>query len=193
MSSRRSILSTLLLVALSGGARSAQAGDLPPRNTALLILRALAYDRKIKARAGAEVRVLVLYQSGNQPSEATKSDLVGALEDAARETTVAGLPVRVTSLAYSDAGGLDAALKSDHIAAVYVCLGVTSHASSIAEVSRRRAVLSFSGDEDSVKSSLSIGLITRGTKPTVLVNLMASKAEGADLDPALLRVAEVNR
>jgi len=193
MSQRRLILGFLLFVALSGFVPSVEAGDLPPRNAALLILRALAYDRKLKARVGSEVRVLVVYQSGNQPSETTKSDLVGALQDAARETTVSGLPVRVASLAYSDAGGLEAALKSDHTAAVYVCLGVTSHANNIAEVTRRRSALTFTGDEESVKSGLSVGLITRGTKPTVLVNLPASKAEGADLDPALLRVAEVIR
>jgi len=193
MSRRRLLLCAVLFAVLTGSPVPVEAGDLPPRNAALLILRALAYDRKLKERVGSEARVLILYQAGNQPSEAAKSDLMGALQDAAREATVSGLPVRVTSLAYSDPGSLDAALQADRTAAVYVCLGVTSRASSIAPVTRRHATLTFSGDEDSVKSALAVGLITRGTKPTVLVNLAASKAEGADLDPALLRVAEVIR
>ena len=182
-----------MFAALASVVPRAEAGDLPPRNTALLVLRALAYDRKLKERAGSEVRILVIFQAGNQPSETAKADLTSALEDAARETTVFGLPVRVSALAYTDAAGLEAAIKADHISAVYVCLGVTSHASSIAEVTRRRSALTFSGSEESVKTALSVGLITRGTKPTLLVNLAASKAEGAALDPALLRVAEVIR
>jgi hypothetical protein len=58
-------------------------------------------------------------------------------------------------------------------------------------VTRKRSILSFTSVESLVKSGLSVGLVVRDAKPTILVNLPASKAEGAELDPALLKVSEV--
>ena len=66
-------------------------------------------------------------------------------------------------------------------------------ASTISATARDKQVLSFTGNEAAVTAGLSIGFVARGGKPAVLVNLPAAKAAGADLDAALLRVAEVIR
>jgi hypothetical protein len=160
-------------------------------NEALLLLRVLAYDRNITKRAGKVVTVAVVYKPGDGESEQVRGQIANALTEAAKKVTVAGLPVRVVSL------GVTANLESDlapmRAAAAYVCPGLGDMVPSISRVTRARSILSFAGTEKYVTSGLSIGLVRRQSKAAILVNLPSSKAEGAALDAALLRVAEVKR
>ena len=55
---------------------------------------------------------------------------------------------------------------------------------------RERKLLTFTGSADYVVT-LAVGFALYDSKPTILVNIPASRAEGADLDPALLRVAKI--
>jgi hypothetical protein len=54
-------------------------------------------------------------------------------------------------------------------------------------------VVSSSGVESMVRRGLSIGFVERDGRPALLINLPSTKAEGADLDAAVLRLAEVIR
>jgi YfiR/HmsC-like len=172
---------------------SARAADLPANFQSLFLLRILAYDRNLKTRAGDAVSILVIYQDGNDASDAMKGEIVRAVTKVAKDTQVSGLPVRISAVAYADATGLDAAITSAKASALYLCPGLDASLGAIADVTHRRSVLSFTGVEPWVTKSVAIGLVARESKPAVIVNLAASKAEGADLDPALLRLAEVIR
>jgi hypothetical protein len=173
-------LASCLVVAL---AAPALAATLPPQQQALVILRTLAYDRNLKARAGAKVTVALL--TGDVPCAAVKS----ALEESGRELSVSGLPVRVISVAWGD--GAAATLAAEKPVAVYVCPGLDAAVATITGYTRQNRVLSFSGSPEDVDNGVAIGVIGRGDKAAVLVNLAAARAEGAQLDSALLRVAEV--
>jgi hypothetical protein len=160
-------------------------------NESLLLLRVLAYDRNVVKRAGKTVTIAVVYKPGDVESESIRSQMATALGEAARKVTVAGLPVKVVSLGVT--GNLDTDLSSVRPAAVYVCPGLQDSVAGISRVTRSRAVLSFAGTERYITSGLSIGLIRRSSKAAIMVNLPSSKAEGAALDAALLRVAEVKK
>jgi hypothetical protein len=184
--SRRAIAAAVVSIcAVAPAPALAQVGA---GNEALLLLRVLAYDRNITKRAGKVVTVAVVYKPGDGESEQVRGQIANALTEAANKVTVAGLPVRVVSL------GVTANLESDlapmRAAAAYVCPGLGDQVANISRVTRARSILSFAGTEKYVTSGLSIGLVR---KAAILVNLPSSKAEGAALDAALLRVAEVKR
>jgi hypothetical protein len=179
-------LVAILLVALL--APAARAEDVPPMQQSLLFLRVLAYDRNLRNRAGEALTVAVVHRGTPQGDEVTS-----ALQTIAQKSKVAGLPLKVVSISY-DASSFDAKLAASHAAAVYVCpdLGEAA-ATSVVASTRKHAVVSSTGAEKMVRGGLSIGFVEREGRPALLINLPSTKAEGADLDAAVLRLAEVIR
>ena len=184
---RNAIVGAVLLIcAFAPVAAHAQA-----TNESLLLLRVLAYDRNVAKRAGKTVTIAVVYKPGDSESESMRSQMANALTEAAKKVTVAGLPVKVVSLGVT--GNLDSDLSGMKPTAVYVCPGLADAVSGISRVTRARSILSFAGNEKYIASGLSIGVIRRASKAAIMVNLPSSKAEGAALDAALLRVADVKK
>ncbi|WP_224373008.1 YfiR family protein [Hyalangium versicolor] len=184
---------TLLVLTLASGRAAMAAEDLPPDRQAALMLRVLPYDRNLRERAPEAVTIAVLYREGRAESEAYGLDMAAALQDAARGAQIRGLPVRIVSIPYASPEALEAAVSRSQVTAVYFCPGLTDAEESILGVTQRYKVLSFSGRESDVRQGLSIGLLRRGSKAGLLVNLRAAIAEGAELQPEMLAVSEVLR
>jgi hypothetical protein len=162
---------------------------------AALILRILSYDGALKSRAGGgQVTVLVVYERGNGTSKSERSRIVQAVNSIGQRTTVQNMQARAVDHAYSDPGSLIGAARSTGAAAIYVCSGLENKASKIANAARRADLLSFSPVERNVRNAgLSVGLIEGGSRIRLLINLGAVRSEGARLDAAVLRLAEVIR
>jgi hypothetical protein len=184
---------TVLLALLVSGGSSHAADDLIPSKQAALLLRVLPYDRNFPQRAPAAVTVAVVHREGNLISETYALDMTAALRDLARGVQLRGLPVRVISIGYSSSESFTAALARQKLAAIYVCPGLGDVLDSISELSRQNKILSFSGREIEVRDRMSIGLLRRGSRPALIVNLRSAVAEGADLNPDLLALSEVVR
>jgi len=176
------------ILAISGAAR---ADGLPASVTATLMLKVLTYDRSLSERVSGAPTVVVLYRPGHSQSEATRSELQQALEVAAGRSNLSGGRPRLVKVAYTEPGKLEEELGGEKAAALFVCPGLEEAVDAIAKVTRRRHVLTFSGSRAAVESGLSIGLLRKGEKPLLMVNLQAARAEGAELDSAFLRLAEV--
>ena len=179
------------LLAFMGFSGRARADELSATQQSLLFLRVLAYDRNLKARADGTVSVAVIYRSGKAESEQAREALLGALEEISKKVSVAGLPIRVTAVEFTSPGAVEGKLRSMHASAVYVCPGLADATSALAQVTRKHSILSGTAVESAVRSGLSVGVVAREGKPGILINLPAARAEGADLDAALLRLAEV--
>ena len=189
---RRLAIATLLYAAT--GLRRATAAEFGPKQIAALVLRVLAYDRNLKRRSdGKSAPVLVLYQEGNQASEAQQNDLVNALEDLANSVGVSGLPVKVSALAYKDLSSLEVRLAELRPVAIFISTGLGPALAGLSALSRKRAVLTMTLNTAFIKGGLSIGFAESEDRISVIVNLPAARAEGADLDASLLRIAEVYR
>ncbi len=187
----RAAAAALLLLATLSAAATARADELTPRKQALLLLRVLVYDRNLKARAGGVVRVAVAFRAGDRRSEQERDELVSALEAVSREVLALGLPVDVVAVPYHDGVEFEARLARTAPACVYVCTSLEPVVKEIAGAAQRRAVLSASGSRRMAESGLALAIVNRGKRAGVVVNLPAAKAEGADLDAALLAIAEV--
>jgi hypothetical protein len=187
---RRARAALLLALLLLIHARDANSAGIPADKQALILLRVLAYDRNLAGRAGDTVRVAVLYRPGDSASERSAAELVAAA--GAVERSVAGRPVRLISVPYS-AATVERDLERTGASATFVCSGLTDDVARVAEATQKRAILSFSSEENMVHSGLAIGVVRRGERAAILVNLIAARAERADLSAELLRLAEVVR
>jgi hypothetical protein len=192
----RRALAAAVAAALAAGAAvpaPARGEELPANSQALLLLRVLAYDRNLRQRAGQAVTVAVLYRPGDAASEERRVALVHAFEEVARDVVVAGLPVRVEALAWHDSASLAQRLAAVRPAVLYVDGALAPAVPEIVELSRRRGVLTAGAARPMVDAGLAIGIVPRGSRAGVIVNLPASRLEGAELEAGLLAVSEVVR
>lgn len=185
---------TALLCSALGFPGTANALEFGPKQVAGLFLRVLAYDRSLKTRTdGKVVHILILFQEGNQESEVQQLDMLNALEDVSRKISLSTLPVKVSALPYSTPAAIDARLATVRVSALFVCTGLGDVVSAISTLCRKRSILTLTTNTSYVKRGLGIGFSETDDRISLVVNLPAARAEGADLDASLLRVAEVYR
>lgn len=186
------ILCAVLLLRGASFAQPPTPAGAPFERQVLILVRALAYDRNLKARAGDAVVVAVL---GRLDDDASRRES-GAVTDALRAlggVKVQGLPLRAARLAWSGAADLEAQVARLGVDAVYVSAGLSEEVQAIREVCRRRKVLSLGGSLGDVRRGLALGAAVADGRSTILVNLPESREGGADLGAELLRLAEVIR
>ncbi|MDC0710585.1 YfiR family protein [Stigmatella sp. ncwal1] len=184
---------TFLLVVLGHSLPALAADDLAPGKQAALLLRVLPYDRNFSHRVEEAVTVAVVYRERNLKSETYGIDVTMALKDIARTAQLRNLPVRILRIGYSSPEEFEAAIGQQRVTALYLCPGLSDVIDSISEITRRYKILSFSGREADIRDDVSIGLLRRGSRPALVVNLRIASAEGADLEPELLALSEILR
>jgi hypothetical protein len=185
----RRALALLMLLALAGVVRAD--GDIPAKLQTALIFRILTFDRNLRSRmgGGTDVVMVLAYKQGDPRSEQINAELYAGLNDLANQSNVLGYQFKVFSIPYGpDFENRATAVKAIN---VYACPGLDDQIAVLTGITRKHSWLSFGMKEKAVKDGLAIGLILDENKPTILVNLDASKKEGADLGADLLRVAKV--
>jgi hypothetical protein len=174
-----------MMVAL--GSTAAYAADDDSMAPVKALVRALAYDRNLKARSGDAINVAVVFddnsrECGKQYSFAfvdltkyTVQDL--ALSVAMREAkTLDEMRTILTK------GGYDT---------VFLCPLAGVKIEEITAITRLIKVVTIANTEAAVRRGVSLGAVSGGAgkKPRLFVNLAGSKAEGMDLSSDLLHVA----
>lgn len=193
MARPRALASLLLALTLAVVPLAAALADgLPARNHALLLLRILAYDRNIRQRAGATLTVLVLSQPGDHASERRSATLRAAFEEVARDVTVSGLPVVVRELPFRGVAELEAQLDATHPALLEIDDALAPALPDLLPLTRRHGVTS-SGSRAMAQAGAAVGLSERAGRAALTIHLPSARAEGADLDAALLNLCEVIR
>jgi hypothetical protein len=189
-------LGVSLLVESSGlAALAADADDeeeVPPSRQAVIVLRAMAYDGNLKARARGAIDIGVVYKKGNARSEQTAATMTKAF-GALSATQVAGLPIAVSRLAFAGAEALGKSIAEAGIDMLYVCDGLGAERDAITGVTRRMKVLSVGKERRQVHQGLSLGVFQVDGRTVIVLNLQASRQEGAAFAADLLRLASVIR
>lgn len=184
---RRAVALFLLSFAIASGAA---AQGMPAPQKALLLLRVLVYDRNLKARAQKEVRIAVVFRPGHAASEQERDALIAAVEEVADRAVVAGLPVRVVPVPYQDAVDFQARLVASSAVAMYVGAGLEGAIQDLDRVARRRSALTVCGSRELAGRGCAVALVDRGERAALIINTRVAVAQGADLDPRLLSMAE---
>jgi hypothetical protein len=179
------------LALIAGLAATALAADTGASQQTTLILRILAFDRKLPKRASGSVTVAVVFSPGSGKSESMANDMISALEDTTRKASVGGLPVKAVKIAVTPR--FDADLQQSGAKAAYLCSGLEDSLGSITRATQAQGALTFSNNDEYLKSGASIALVNRDTRLGIVVHLGNVKAEGAEIDSNLLRLAEIIR
>ncbi len=177
----------VVLVMLAGF--SATAGAAVPFDVQVpLVLKALTYDRSLKARVGDQVRIAVALppKGGRDAAEGLKSAL-----DGLPTRTLNGLPVNFKEVA-GDEAALNDALRAGRWAAVYVMPGFSvAELEGVKRACAARQVLAVAAQVDDVERGIAFGVGAQGGKPQLVVNLGGMRAVGSEFDLALLQLARV--
>jgi len=186
----------LLLGGLAGLAprgAAAQEVAVPVAVQIPILVKILNFDRKLPERTGGRLVVGVLYQgryrtSANVADEVCRSlqDLppgaLGALE--ALERSCLAIDLDATS-------SLDSALKRQRVQVLYVSPLRAFPLGDVIAASRAAQITTVTGVPRYVETGLAIGVDMKGERPEIVINLAASRAEGADLTAHLLKLARL--
>jgi hypothetical protein len=179
-----------LVLSLAGHAFAAAKVTVPFDVQVPLVLKALTYDRNLKARVGEDVRIAVLVRKEGRGAAA---ELKAALDRIAGRT-VSGLAVVFTEIEASEDATLEARLAEGQWAAVYVMPGFAqAELARVRRVCEARRVLPVAAVVDDLDHGMAFGIRAFGGRPQIVVNLPASKACGSDFDLALLELSKVVR
>lgn len=162
----------ILILALAFAAcfpASAQEYRNPPVKVQIpLFLKVLAFETRISSQSDLTVYV------------------VGSSEFAEELRKSIGEPVGKTKLSeVKDGPGLP----SDKPEVIYV--GNTSKLGEIVDYTKKNKVLSITGLPGLVAQGVTLGIGVLDDKPKILLNISSSKAEGAEWNPAIMKVCTI--
>ncbi|HVE65273.1 MAG TPA: YfiR/HmsC family protein [Thermoanaerobaculia bacterium] len=178
------------MLLLSAQATLAQHMPVPSPMQASLFAKILTFDRNLKARAGNDIRIGVLYQKKVRASlEAYEEFLQAMCGD--RSQRIERLALNCVGIEWTNAADLDNAVARRGIRFLYVAPLRTVAVEEIVEISRARKITTLTGVPEYVEKGIALGLTLRAERPLILVDLGGSRAEGANFNSQLLKLAKV--
>jgi hypothetical protein len=181
-----------LCILICSLALPAQEVSVPLRVQYPILLKALTFDRALKTRCGGDIVLGILYQGAFRKSLNVKDELLDAIRELSPQS-VEGLPLHVVPIEYGPGADLDEELSRNGVNTLYVAPLRAVDIGDVAAATRRKGVLSLTGVPEYVEDGLSIGVWIRGDRPALIINVPASRAEGAQLDSRLLDLARTIR
>jgi hypothetical protein len=173
-------------------ARVAQASEMPvpPPMQASLFAKILTFDRNLEARSGKDLRIAVLYQKMVRTSLQAQEEFVQAMCGDPGQRIV-GLALKCMALEWTGAADVEAALVRNGIRFLYVAPLRAVAIEEIVAISRARKITTLTGVPGYVEKGIALGLTLRAERPLILVDLTGARAEGANFNSQLLKLARV--
>jgi hypothetical protein len=154
------------------------------------LARVLAYDESLTKRAGSRVVIGVLYKAGSPDVQNEPTEWFAAFSKL-ESYNIRGLPIHAVMLPFTTPEVLQESVSGRNIVALYICPGLEGEIANIKRISRERKTTTIASREDMVHAGLTLGVFSEHGKLSVVVNLAASRAEGAQFGSDLLRLAKV--
>jgi hypothetical protein len=176
----------LLLIALVSASSIVVRADVSSKH-ALLLAKALSYERRLSESKGSTVGIAVLYAAGNEASKRDALSWVKAFQ-ALGALKVHGVAMEASAMPFQRervrefvrARGIDVLLACDG-----------SPYAAVAALARELQILTASDVRAGIVNNLSLGILIEGDKPRILINIRAAKAEGVMFSARLLQLAEL--
>ena len=187
------VLLALALISPPHSAGASEVEELNPDLAAQLHLKILSYDRALPARAHGRLVLGILYRPEREESERVRASMQAAFIERAGRTPVQGMTLSVMPIACGDPKTLQKRLQDAGVNLLYVTPGLEDVVGAIATAALALKAPTLTGRRGLIDAGLAVAVVTHDEKPAIAVNLPVAKALGMDLDPALLRLAEVRR
>jgi len=166
---------------------SAQEVVVPVSDQVQIFAKVLGYDRRHESRRQDELVVGIAFQSGFRASLLTREEVERELVAAFGKTT----RVRLVQVELLPGLDLQAALERLGVEILYVTPLRSADLSLLIEATRSLGVLTITGVPEYVHQGLALGLDSENARPTIIINLSAARAEGADFGAELLKIVQV--
>jgi hypothetical protein len=183
---RRFLVALALFVGAPASA-AAQEMAVPVDLQIPLLIKILSFDRNLGDRT---VVLGVLYQRKYRASANVANEVRDAVKRLPRESA-GGRPVRAVPIDLDDTPSLASALERHGVTVLYVAPLRSADLRALAAATRSSQVITVTGVPAYVETGLAIGVGVRGERPEIVINLVASRAEGADLGAQLLKLARI--
>jgi hypothetical protein len=172
----------VIILAMVTRPARAETSPIPAAVQLLLFGKIWMFDRSV---AGNDhLVVAVLYQSSLRSSAEAKDQLIAAVR-------AGGLKIQCIPIALDDSEKLSSELQHVKADVFYVTEMRGINISDLVRISRARHIKTITVVEGYVEAGVAIGLRVRNDKPSIIVNLVAAKAEGSDLTAQLLRLSTI--
>lgn len=180
----------ILLIILLSATALTQEMAVPVNVQYSLFLKILTFDRNLETRVGDEIIIGIVYQRKFRRSLITKNELVKVMEESPIKK-IENIPIRYVTIDIGSDSDLLGAVLKDNIDILYITPVRAVGIKTIADVSRANQIMTVTGVSDYVESGLAVGIGIKGEKPLIIINLLASIAEGADFSSQLLKLAKI--
>jgi len=168
----------------------AQDKRLPVKTRVAILLKALTYDHNLKTRCTGGLRIGVVGLAGNDTSMSIAGETYNEI-NSKRDKKVSGLSISAIQITASSAADITSAVTDSKLNNLYFATGLEPMIEGVLKLSRKRKILTMSGESGHSQSGVAIIVVMRDKKPKILVNTEAASQQGAALDARLLRLAEV--
>ena len=159
--------------------------DVPVSQQVLVLLRALAFDTKLRGRSGDKLVIASLYIDPTTRKRAFRMNS----EFESYTGRVQGMPLSIVALEYTTQSALTASISEVGIDVLYVPTGLGAQVAGISAVARSANVLTIGAEPSYVSSGLSLGVFTLRGEPKLGLNQSAAAAAGATFEGEILEVA----
>jgi hypothetical protein len=154
---------------------------------AQLMARSIGYDKNLKARAGEQLVIALVYEEADAASKAHCASMEAAF-GALRGVRVQGIPIDIVSLAYSKSFAEDAKKKALDV--VYVCPNVKA-ISDITAQSQKLKLLTIAGEPADIERGLTLSATQDGERVVLVINRASAQAENVVFAEQILGVAKL--
>ena len=178
---------------LSAGHASAQDDPVPIGVQIQIMVKVLNFDRRLPERLGGRLTVGVLYQSRYRTSANVGEEVCRTVMGLPQSAlgSLQSLQISCIAIDLDEAPDVAAALKRERVQVLYVSPLRAYRLEDLVAVTRAAQITTLTGVPRYVEGGLAIGVDMKGDRPEIVVNLAASRAEGADLNAQLLKLARV--
>ena len=181
------ILAFLAVSTAVPGKANAQSMDVPVGTQLSLFLKVMTFDRNLEKRAGERLVLAVAFQSENRASSRARNEAVAALSGV---TKIGTLDFEVIGIDL-DKQNLETELSEHNVAFLYVTPLRAMDLGEVIGAARAAGVRTITGVPGYVEEGLSVGVRLQSDRPRLMINLEASKLEGADYKAELLKLAQL--
>ena len=169
----------------------AQEMAVPIKSQVPIFLKALTYDRNLKAKAGPIVKFAVVCFNDSPSSRSAYDEFTRVLKDFSEKATIRGKRFSCTGIKFTTGPELGSFIISEKINVLYITPDAGEKIKEICSACRSAKVLTLTGVEEYMNQGVSLGIGLEGEKPKIIINLFAVRAEGHNFDSNFLRICRV--
>jgi hypothetical protein len=183
-------LGVLAFLGVGAARLGAQDMAVPVETQVPILAKVLEFNRKLAGHREGELVIGILHQRRYRTS-VNVADEVQRAVSRLPVGVVQGRHIRTVAIALEDQADLESVLAREQIDVLYVAPLRAVDLDALKATCRASQVITVTGVPEYVERGLAIGVGVKGERPEIVINLDASRAEGAELNAQVLRIARI--